>query len=119
MLAQAQAPVPMSADDGDKPFIFYPEYEDALGPPLYSHASAAPQPAQMTQYWTTASVDYSQIVSPATAPGLVLRASHPTVYDTPMYDSAAAHTQPAHSHIQPGVIYASEQSSSLQSWAGY
>jgi hypothetical protein len=123
VLAQAQAPAPMSADDGDKPFIFYPEYEDALGPPLFPHASAAAQPTQMSQYWTTASADYSQIVSPATAPGLVLRASHPTVYDVPMYDSAAAHIQPAHSHLsshlQPGGVYASEQSSSLQSWAGY
>ena len=114
VLAQAQAPAPMSADDGDKPFIFYPEYEDALGPPLFPQASASAQPAQMSQYWTTASTDYSQIVGPATAPGLVLRASHPTVYDVPMYDSAALHT-----HVQPGVLYASEQSSSLQSWAGY
>lgn len=123
VMAQAQAPSPMSVDDGDKPFIFYPEYEDALGPPLFPHASAAAQPTQMAQYWTTASADYSQIVSPAVAPGLVLRASHPTVYDAPMYDSAAAHTQPVHSHIsshvQPGVVYASEQCSSLQSWAGY
>jgi hypothetical protein len=126
VMPQAQAPVPMTADDGDKPFIFYPEYEDAVGPPLFSAVSAATQPEQMAQYWTTASMDYSQIeiVNPAIAPGLVLRTNHPQVYDAiPAYDPTAAHTHPAHSHVsshvQPGVVYASEQSSSLQSWAGY
>jgi hypothetical protein len=124
ILTQAQAPAPMTPDDGDKPFIFYPEYEDALGPPLFPSVSVATQPAQMTQYWTTGSADYSQIVNPAAvAPGL-LRTSQPQVYDAmPAYDSAVAHSQPAHSHmnshVQPGVVYASEQSSSLQSWAGY
>ncbi|SRR6266851_405805 len=118
----AQAPVPMT-DDGDKPFIFYPEYEDALAPPpLFPSLSAAAQPVPMAQYWTTANADYSHILNPALAPGLLRAANHPQVYDIPAYDSPA-HVQPAHahvsSHVQPGVVYASEQSSSLQSWAGY
>jgi hypothetical protein len=125
----AIAPVPAPApttDDGDKPFIFYPEYEDALMPqaPLFAPVSAAaqPTPMPMTQFWSTASADYPQILNPA-APGL-LRGNPTPLYDIdlPMYDSPV-HSQPTHSHVvshvQPGVIYASEQSSSLQSWAGY
>ncbi len=120
----AIAPVPASApmtDDGDKPFIFYPEYEDALMPqaPLFAPLSAATQPTPMTQYW---SVDYSHILNPAATPGL-LRGDPTPVYEMPVYDSLV-HPQPTHSHVashhvQPGVVYASEQSSSLQSWAGY
>ena len=113
---------PAPTDDGDKPFIFYPEYEDALvpQPPIFPTLPAAAQPMQMAPYWTTASADYSHILNPAVTPGL-LRANHPQVYDA-VYDSPAQ-PQPAHahvsSHVQPGVMYASEQSSSLQSWAGY
>ena len=125
----AVGPAPVSqapmTDDGDKPFIFYPEYEDALvpQPPPFPSLSAAAQPTQMAQYWTTtASADYSHILNPAVAPGL-LRANHPAVYDAVSAYDSPAHPQPAHahlsSHVQPGVLYASEQSSSLQSWAGY
>ena len=122
----APAPVPgptPQTDDGDKPFIFYPEYEDALmpPPPLFSPPSAAAQSAYVAQYWSTTSADYSHILNPAVSPGL-LRANPPPVYDVPMYDSPA-HSPPAHphvgSHAPPGGVYASEQSSSLQSWAGY
>jgi len=120
----ALAPSAPTTDDGDKPFIFYPEYEDTLMPqaPLFAPLSAASQPTPMTQFWSTASADYSQVLNPA-APGL-LRGNPTPVYDMdiPIYD-ASVHPQPAHSHVgsyvQPGVIYASEQSSSLQSWAGY
>ena len=50
------APVPAAApttDDGDKPFIFYPEYEDALMPQalLFASLPAATQPTPMTQFW--------------------------------------------------------------------
>jgi hypothetical protein len=119
------APAP-TTDDGDKPFIFYPEYEDnALMPqaPLFAPLSVATQPTPMTQFWSTASADYSQVLNPA-APGL-LRGNPTPLYDIdfPMYDSPVVHPQPIHSHagshVQPGVVYASEQSSSLQSWAGY
>ena len=119
------APVPVAAtnttDDGDKPFIFYPEYEDALVPqaPLF----AATQPTPMTQFWSTASATgYSDILNPAATPGL-LRGDPTQDYDMPMYDSPV-HPQPTHPHVvshhvQPGVVYASEQCTSLQSWAGY
>ena len=117
------APVPAAApttDDGDKPFIFYPEYEDALVPqaPLFASLPAATQPTPMTQFWSTASAaDYSDILNPAATPGLLR--GDPTVYDVPMYDSPV-HPQPTHPHhVQPGVVYASEQCTSLQSWAGY
>ncbi|KAI0251615.1 hypothetical protein BJV78DRAFT_1209230 [Lactifluus subvellereus] len=122
----APAPVPVptpTTDDGDKPFIFYPEYEDALipPPPLFTPLSAAAQPTHVAQYWSTASADYSHILNPAVSPGL-LRANPPPVYDIPMYDSPA-YSPPAHPHVSshapPGSVYASEQSSSLQSWAGY
>ncbi|KAF8465140.1 hypothetical protein DFH94DRAFT_783878 [Russula ochroleuca] len=122
----AIAPVPAAApttDDGDKPFIFYPEYEDALMPqaPLFAPLSAATQPTPMTQFWPTASADYAQILNPAATPGL-LRGNPTPVYDMSAYDSHV-HPQPVHSHVsshvQPGVVYASEQSSSLQSWADY
>lgn len=117
-----------STDDGDKPFIFYPEYEDALVPqaPMFASLPAATQPTPMTEFWSTASAaEYSHILNPAATPGL-LRGSNPTsVYDMPMYDSPV-HPQPTHPlvtshphHVQPGVVYASEQCSSLQSWAGY
>ncbi|KAI0299976.1 hypothetical protein B0F90DRAFT_566876 [Multifurca ochricompacta] len=112
-----------ATDDGDKPFIFYPEYEEALipPPPLFTPHSAATQPMHVAQYWSTASTDYSHILNPAVSPGL-LRANPPPVYDIPVYDSPA-HSPPVHphasSHTSPGIIYASEQSSSLQSWAGY
>jgi hypothetical protein len=126
------APVPGAApttDDGDKPFIFYPEYEDALMPqaPLFASLPAAPQPTPMTQFWSTASAadDYSHILNPAATPGL-LRGDPTSVYDMPVvYDSSPVHhPQPSHSHVtshhvQPGVVYASEQCTSLQSWAGY
>jgi hypothetical protein len=122
-LAPVQAPAP-TADDGDKPFIFYPEYEDALMPqaPLFAPLSAAAQPTPMTQFWSTASAEeYAHILNPAATPGL-LRGNPTPVYDISAYD-APVHPQPnlAHvgSHVQHGVVYASEQSSSLQSWAGY
>ena len=122
------APVPAAAptaDDGDKPFIFYPEYEDALVPqaPLFASLPAATQPTPMTQFWSTASgAEYSEILNPAATPGL-LRGDPTPVYDMPVYDSPV-HPQPTHSHVtshhvQPGVVYASEQCTSLQSWAGY
>ena len=117
----SQAPV---SDDGDKPFIFYPEYEDAVmpQPPLFPSLSAPAQTTQMAQYWTTGSADYSHILNSAVAPGL-LRATHPPVYETVSTYDPLTHPQPAHahlsSHVQPGVVYAGEQSSSLQSWAGY
>jgi hypothetical protein len=123
------APVPVAApnttDDGDKPFIFYPEYEDALVPqaPLFASLPAATQPTPMTQFWSTASAaGYSDILNPAATPGL-LRGDPTQVYDMPMYDSPV-HPQPTHPHVtshhvQPGVVYASEQCTSLQSWAGY
>lgn len=122
-VAPALAQAPMT-DDGDKPFIFYPEYEDALvpQPPIFPTLSAAAQPTQMAQYWTTASADYSHILNPAVTPGL-LRANHPQVYDAVSAYNSPGQPQPAHahvsSHLQPGVVYASEQSSSLHSWAGY
>jgi hypothetical protein len=125
------APVPAAAptnDDGDKPFIFYPEYEDALMPqaPLFASLPAATQPTPMTQFWSTASAaeDYSHILNPAATPGL-LRGDPTSVYDMPVvYDTPVHHPQPSHSHVtshhvQPGVVYASEQCTSLQSWAGY
>jgi hypothetical protein len=118
------APVPAAApttDDGDKPFIFYPEYEDALMPqaPLFASLPAATQPTPMTQFWSTASAaDYSDILNPAATPGS-LRGDPTPVYDMPVYD-APVHPQPTHPHhVQPGVVYASEQCTSLQSWAGY
>jgi hypothetical protein len=118
------APVPAAApttDDGDKPFIFYPEYEDALMPqaPLFASLPAATQPTPMTQFWSTASAaDYSDILNPAATPGL-LRGDPTPVYDMQVYDSPV-HPQPTHPHhVQPGVVYASEQCTSLQSWAGY
>jgi hypothetical protein len=120
------APVPIAApnatDDGDKPFIFYPEYEDALVPqaPLFASLPAATQPTPMTQFWSTASAaGYSDVLNPAATPGL-LRGDPTQVYDMPMYDSPV-HPQPTHPslHAQPGVVYASEQCTSLQSWAGY
>lgn len=122
------APVPAApptTDDGDKPFIFYPEYEDALMPqaPLFASLPAATQPTPMTQFWSTASgAEYSDILNPAATPGL-LRGDPTPVYDMPVYDSPV-HPQPTHSHVtshhvQPGVVYASEQCTSLQSWAGY
>jgi hypothetical protein len=123
------APVPVTApttDDGDKPFIFYPEYEDALVPPqapLFASLPAATQPTPMTQFWSTASTaGYSDILNPAATSGL-LRGDPTQVYDVPMYDSPV-HPQPTHPHVtshhvQPGVVYASEQCTSLQSWAGY
>jgi hypothetical protein len=127
----ALAPVPASAptaDDGDKPFIFYPEYEDALMPqaPLFAPLSVAAQPTPMTQFWSTASAEeYAQILNPAATPGLLRgnQGGNPTpVYDIPIYD-VPVHPQPSHAHVgahvQHGVVYASEQSSSLQSWAGY
>ena len=121
----ALAPVPAAAptaDDGDKPFIFYPEYEDALMPqaPLFAPLSVAAQPTPMTQFWSTASAEeYAQILNPAATPGL-LRGNPTPVYEIPIYD-APMHPQPSHvgAHVQHGVVYASEQSSSLQSWAGY
>ena len=123
------APVPVPApttDDGDKPFIFYPEYEDALMPqaPLFAPLPAATQPTPMTQFWSTASAaDYSQILNPAATPGL-LRGDPTQVYDMPVVYDSPVHPQPTHPHVtshhvQPGVVYASEQCSSLQSWAGY
>jgi hypothetical protein len=124
--SSAVAPVAAAApttDDGDKPFIFYPEYEDALMPqaPLFAPLSAAAQPTPMTQFWPTASADYAHILNPATTPGL-LRGNPTPDYDMSVYDSHV-HPQPALSHVnphvQPGVVYASEQSSSLQSWADY
>ncbi|KAI9451596.1 hypothetical protein F5148DRAFT_1290035 [Russula earlei] len=112
------------ADDGDKPFIFYPEYEEAIVPPpfpLFAPLSAAAQSATVAQYWQTSGGDYSHVLNPAVGPGLI-RAGPPPVYDAPVFDSTA-HSQPVHSHVsahmQAGVVYASEQSSSLQSWAGY
>jgi hypothetical protein len=126
LLMAASAPASMTTDDGDKPFIFYPEYEEALAPPpplpvFAPLSTAAAHPATAAHYWSTASGDYSHILNPVIPPGL-LRANPPSVYDAPVFDSPA-HSQPAHSHVsaymQPGVVYASEQSSSLQSWAGY
>ncbi|KAF8497775.1 hypothetical protein F5888DRAFT_1694820 [Russula emetica] len=123
------APVPVAApttDDGDKPFIFYPEYEDALMPqaPLFAPLPAATQPTPMTQFWSTASAaDYSHILNPAVVTPGLLRGDPTPVYDMDIYDSPV-HPQPTHSHVnshhvQPGVVYASEQCTSLQSWAGY
>ncbi|KAI0288590.1 hypothetical protein BC826DRAFT_1037139 [Russula brevipes] len=119
--APGPAGVAPGADDGDKPFIFYPEYEEALvpqPPPLFTplSAAAATQSASVAHYWPTASADYSShVLHPAAAPGL-LRGNPPSVYDMPAYETPI-HAQPA--HVQAGVVYASEQSSSLQSWAGY
>ena len=125
------APVPAAApttDDGDKPFIFYPEYEDALVPqaPLFVPLPAATQPTPMTQFWSTASATgYSDILNPAANPPGLLRGDPASVYDMPIvYDSSVHHPQPTHPHVashhaQPGVVYASEQCTSLQSWAGY
>jgi hypothetical protein len=140
--APAPAPAPVSApapptDDGDKPFIFYPEYEEALippPPPLFTQLSAPSLQPTVTatttaaaanhvaaQYWPTASADYSHILNPGVSPGL-LRANPPPVYDIATYDSHP-HSSSIHphvsSHVSPGGVYASEQSSSLQSWAGY
>lgn len=125
------APGPAAApttDDGDKPFIFYPEYEDALVPqaPMFASLPATTQPTPMTEFWSTASAaEYSHILNPAATPGLVRGGNPTSVYDMPMYDSPV-HPQPTHPlvtshphHVQPGVVYASEQCSSLQSWAGY
>ena len=123
-LSAQHAPPPAPAtDDGDKPFIFYPEYEHALvpQPPLYASLSAPAQETHVAQYWQTENADYSHFLNPATvSPGL-LRANPPSVYDIPMCESPA-HSPPAHvhvSHTPPGSVYVSEQSSSLQSWAGY
>ncbi|KAH9961896.1 hypothetical protein BC827DRAFT_1155102 [Russula dissimulans] len=124
-LTAASASASMTTDDGDKPFIFYPEYEESLvpqPPPLFAPLSTtAAHPATVAHYWPTAGGDYSHILNPVIAPGL-LRANLPPVYDVPVFD-LPAHSQPAHphlgTHMQPGVVYASEQSSSLQSWAGY
>jgi hypothetical protein len=125
---QQHAPVPApasTADDGDKPFIFYPEYEDALMPqaPLFAPLSVAAQPTPMTQFWSTASsAEYAHILNPAVTPGL-LRGNPTPAYDIPVVYDYPVHPQPVHahvgSHVQHGVVYASEQSSSLQSWAGY
>ena len=122
----APVPAPAStADDGDKPFIFYPEYEDALMPqaPLFAPLSVAAQPTPMTQFWSTASsAEYAHILNPAATPGL-LRGNPTPAYDIPVVYDYPVHPQPVHahvgSHVQHGVVYASEQSSSLQSWAGY
>jgi hypothetical protein len=129
----ASAPAPVSApapptDDGDKPFIFYPEYEEVLippPPPLFTrlsppaHQSTAAANHVAAQYWPTANADYSHILNPAVSPGL-LRANPPPVYDMATYDSHP-HSSSIHphisSHVSPGGVY--EQSSSLQSWAGY
>ncbi|KAH9012792.1 hypothetical protein EDB85DRAFT_2036675 [Lactarius pseudohatsudake] len=113
-------PAPPATDDGDKPFIFYPEYEAALVPPPPFFASPT-QATHVAQYWQTAGVDYSHFLNPAVSPGLQC-ANPPPVYDIPMCDSPA-HSPPAHLHASsygtPGAVYSSEQSSSLQSWAGY
>jgi hypothetical protein len=122
-LSAQHAPPPAPAtDDGDKPFIFYPEYETLVPPPpLFASLSEPAQDTHVAQYWHTASADYSHFLNPAVSPGL-LRANPPPVYDMPVCDSPA-HSPPAHvhvgSHTPPGGVYASEQSSSLQSWAGY
>ena len=124
--AIAPVPAPAStADDGDKPFIFYPEYEDALMPqaPLFAPLSVAAQPTPMTPFWSTASsAEYAHILNPAVTPGL-LRGNPTPAYDIPVVYDYPVHPQPVHahvgSHVQHGVVYASEQSSSLQSWAGY
>lgn len=124
-LSAQHAPPPAPAtDDGDKPFIFYPEYETlAPPPPLFASLSSPAQDTHVAQYWqTAASADYSHFLNPAAvSPGL-LRGNPPPVYDMPMCDSPA-HSPPAHlhvsSHTPPGAVYVSEQSSSLQSWAGY
>jgi hypothetical protein len=135
----ASAPAPPT-DDGDKPFIFYPEYEEALippPPPLFTQLSAPTHQPTATatttttaaaaanhmaaHYWPTASADYSHILNPAVSPGL-LRANPPPVYDIATYESHP-HPSSLHphvsSHVSPGSVYASEQSSSLRSWAGY
>ncbi|KAN0133509.1 hypothetical protein V8E53_008677 [Lactarius tabidus] len=111
-------PTTPATDDGDKPFIFYPEYEHALvpPPPLFASLSAPAQETHVAQYWQTANEDYSHSLNPAVSPGL-LRANPPPVYDIPMCESPPAHVH--FSHTPPGSIYVSEQSSSLQSWAGY
>ena len=113
----AAPPTTPAADDGDKPFIFYPEYEHALVPPpssLFASISAPAQETHVAQYWQTANADYSHSLNSAVAPGL-LCANPPPVYDIPMCESPPVHF----SHPPPGSVYVSEQSSSLQSWAGY
>ncbi|KAF8261973.1 hypothetical protein EI94DRAFT_1744702 [Lactarius quietus] len=116
LFAQYAPPPAPATDDGDKPFIFYPEYEHNLvpPPPLFASLSAPTQETHVAQYWQTENADYSHFLNPAAvSPGL-LRANPPPVYDIPMCES------PAHlSHTPPGSVYVSEQSSSLQSWAGY
>jgi len=111
--------------NGDKPFIFYPEYEDnALMPqaPLFAPSRCHPADAD-DAILVDSKRDYSQVLKPA-APGL-LRGNPTPLYDIdfPMYDSPVVHLSPFHSHagshVQPGVVYASEQSSSLTELAGY
>jgi len=62
-------------DDSDRPFVFYPEYEEALvppPPPLFApHSTAAPHSAA-ARYWSMAGGDYSHVVNPVIAPGLLL-----------------------------------------------
>ena len=119
--AQHVPPPAPATDDGDKPFIFYPEYEHALvpPPPLFASLSAPAQETHVAQYWQTGNADYSPFLNPAAvSPGL-LRANPSSVYDISMCESPA-HSPPAHlHHPPPGNVYVSEQSSSLQSWAGY
>ncbi|KAI9456825.1 hypothetical protein BJY52DRAFT_1187660 [Lactarius psammicola] len=117
--AQHTPPPAPATDDGDKPFIFYPEYEALVPPPPPFFAPT--QATHVAQYWQTASADYSHVLNPAVSPGL-LCANPPPVYDIPVCDSPA-HPPPAFvhpgSHTPSGGVYVSEQSSSLQSWAGY
>lgn len=115
--AQHMPPPAPATDDGDKPFIFYPEYEALVPPPPLFTAQAT----HVAQYWQTTSADYSHVLNTAVSPGL-LRTNPQPVYDIPVCDSPA-HSPPTHfhasSHTPPGVVYVSEQSSSLQCWAGY
>ncbi len=117
--AQHTPPPAPATDDGDKPFIFYPEYEALVPPPPPFFAPA--QATHVAQYWQTASADYSHGLNPAVSPGL-LCANPPPLYDMPVCDSPAypppGLVHPG-SHPPPGGVYVSEQSSSLQSWAGY
>lgn len=119
--AQHSPPPAPATDDGDKPFIFYPEYEAAVMPPPPPFFASPAQATHVAQYWQTAGMDYSHFLNPAVSPGLQC-ANAPPVYDIPMCDSPA-HSPPAHLHASsygtPGAVYSSEQSSSLQSWAGY
>ena len=104
----APPPAPVT-DDGDKPFIFYPEYEALVPPPppLFASLSAPAQDTHVAQYWqTAASADYSHFLNPAVPPGL-LRANPPPIYDMPVCDSPT-HSPPAHapvgSHTPPGAV---------------